>query len=242
MRTMSRGLAALVAVVAAATGTILVPSAAAEAATPEIVVSRDGVNFAPDMSTQLFDDLGKVVPGDAVSASLWLRNQSGTSALVRVAVDDLLISSPELATAMTLSSTLNGFTYASSLSSLSDCQVVVEAQTVPAGSTVRVDFEVLMSDATSGLTGQGENASLGFVVTAHEWAAGPFPDDNGCSTLAGGDPDDPDGGVPQLPFTGADVTTALAVAGGLIVLGALFAAARRRRRDDETQDHEHRNA
>ncbi|WP_157981700.1 LPXTG cell wall anchor domain-containing protein [Protaetiibacter intestinalis] len=208
----------------------------AQAATPEIVVSTDGVNFAPTTSVELFDDLALIVPGDSMSGQLWVRNQSGTSALVRVAVTDLVVPSPAFGAAVTLSSTMNGFTYASTLGSLSDCKVVVEPQTIAAGDTARVDFDVLMSSATSGSDAQGETASLGFIVTAHDWAAGPFPDDNGCTSLAtGGGGGNAGGTAPSLPYTGTEVLSATFVAIGLVGLGTLFAVLRRKRQDKETR-------
>jgi hypothetical protein len=213
----------------------LAPATPAAAATPEIVVSSDGSTFTPDLTANVFDDLALIVPGDAMASSVWVRNQSTASALVRVAVTDLVVPSPEFGAAVTLSSTMNGFTHIASLDSLSDCQVVVETQTVPAGVTVRIDFEVLMSSATSGADAQGQTASMGFVVTAHDWAAGPFPDANGCSSMPAGGPGG-GGGAPLLPWTGAgEVLSTVFVALALIGCGALFAVLRRRRDRDRTR-------
>lgn len=231
MRAAVRTLAALAALVVASAGLASLPASSAAAATPEIVVSSDGVNFSPVLAVNLFDDLGLIVPGDSQGASLWIRNQSSSTALMRVAVTDLVVPSPVFAAAITLSSSLNGFNYATTLSSVTNCQIVVREQTIPAGNTVRVDFEMLMSDGTTGADAQGETASLGFLVTAHEWAAGPFPDGDGCTQIVGDDD-----GAPALPDTGAQVTTALWVAAGLIGAGLLFGFLRRRRRDEDGRE------
>lgn len=227
---------ALVAALAVMAGAVL-PTAPAQAASPELVISTDGVNFAPAASVNLFDDLALIVPGDAMSAQLWVRNQSTTSALVRIAVTDLVIPSPEFGAAVTLTTTMNGFSYASSLGSLSNCQVIVQAQTIPAGGTVRVDLDVNMSSGTSGRDAQGETASLGFLVAGHDWAAGPFPDADGCATeSSGGSEGGSSGGAPKLPFTGAELGASAFVAVGLLAVGALFVLLRRRRRDEEIRE------
>lgn len=232
MRLFNRSIAAALVGVAS----VLMPLAApaASAAPPEILVSTDGFNFAPDSSVQLFDDLALIVPGDVMAAQLWVRNNSSTTALMRVAVDDLVVPSPAFGAAITLSSTLNGFSHASSLTGLSNCQVIVQPQSIPAGGTVRVDFEVLMNSATSGSDAQGETASLSFVVTAHEWAAGPLPEDDGCSPGAGGTGSEGSSSPSRLPWTGAEgVTVAFGSAVALLTAGILFVVVRRRRRDDE---------
>jgi hypothetical protein len=208
----------------------------ASAATPEIVVSADGSTFGAGVTTQLFDDLALIVPGDSMASSIWVRNQSTGTALVRVAVTDLVIPSPEFGSAVTLSSTMNGFTHISSLGSLQNCQVVVQAQSIPAGATVKVDFEVLMSSATSGSNAQGQTASLGFIVTAHDFAAGPFPDANGCAVSTGGGSGTGGASAPSLPWTGVgELLPTIFVALACIGLGALFAVLRRRRDRDQTQ-------
>ncbi|QNO36772.1 LPXTG cell wall anchor domain-containing protein [Protaetiibacter sp. SSC-01] len=233
---MIRRTIALIAAALVAVGVPLTQPQAAHAAPPEILVSTDGVNFAPSASVQLFDDIALIVPGDTTTGRLWIRNHSSTAALVRVAVNDLVVPSPEFGAAVTLSSTMNGFTYVSSFGALSNCQIVVQPQNLAAGQTLVVDAEVSMSSATSGQNAQGETASLSFVVTAHEWAAGPFADDNGCSAGASGGSTGGNGGsdAPKLPFTGAEVGQSLAVALAMLALGALFAVLRRRRRDEQT--------
>ncbi len=224
---------ALAAVALVALAVPLAVPQAAHAAPPEILVSTDGVSFAPDSSVQLFDDIARIVPGDVSTERLWIRNNSSTPALVRVAVDDLVVPSAQFGAAVTLSSTMNGFTFVSSMGALTDCQVVVQAQTIAAGSTMVVDFEAAMSSATSGRDAQGESAQLSFVVTAHEWAAGPFTTADGCSAGAAGGPG---AAAPALPFTGADVAQTALWAIAMLVVGALFAVLRRRRRDEQTHE------
>src|SRR5690606_7160579 len=116
----SRGLAVTGAVIAA-----LVVAAPASAATPQVLVSVDGTAFSSNLSTQLFDDLDLIVPGDSMSSSMWVRNDSPDTALVRVAITDLVIPSTQFGAAVTLSSTMNGFTHMASLGSLSNCAVIV---------------------------------------------------------------------------------------------------------------------
>jgi hypothetical protein len=216
-------------------GVLLAPVAPALAAPPEILVSTDGHSYLPAASVDLFDDLDLIVPGDTMDAQLWVRNNSSTAALVRVAVTDLVVPSPAFGSAVTLSSTINGASFVSPLGGLSNCQVVVQAQTVAAGATMRVDFEVSMDSATSGTTAQGQTAELAFLATAHDVAAGPFPGANGCSSAATG-PASGGTGSP-LAFTGGSAVLPTAfVALGFLLLGFLFSIARRRRRADERVD------
>jgi len=236
---MRRPLLRSVAVAVAAFAALAVATPAS-AATPEIVVSADGTTFGPGVATELFDDLALIVPGDSMASSVWVRNQSAGTALVRVAVTNLVIPSPEFGAAVTLSSTMNGFTHIASLGSLQNCQVVVQAQSIPAGGTAKVDFEVLMSSATSGSDAQGQTASMAFVVTAHDFAAGPFPDANGCSRGAAGTGGSGAGtggaGTPPLAWTGVgELLPTILVALACIGCGALFAVLRRRRDRDQTQ-------
>jgi LPXTG-motif cell wall-anchored protein len=230
MRRMVRAIIALAALALA--GVMILPAAPAHAAPPEILVSTDGVNFAPATAVDLFDDLDLIVPGDTMDAQLWIRNNSPTPALVRVAVTGLTVSSPVFGSAVTLSSTLNASSYASTISALTDCDVVVQTQTVGAGNTVRVDFEVSMASAASGLTGQGGTGSLGFIATAHDPAAGPFPTSDGCTAAAAPRP----GASGSLAWTGSEIMPTVFVAVALLGLGLLFTLLRRRRRDDHTQE------
>ncbi len=228
---MGRIVRAVIALAALALASVMIlPAAPAQAAPPEILLSTDGVTFVPVTSVDIFDDLDLLVPGDSTAGQLWVRNDSSTPALVRVAVNDLIVSSPAHRSVLTLSSTMNGVTFASSFASLSNCQVVVRAQTFAAGETRRVDLQVSMNSSASGSTAQGATADVGFIVTAHDSAAGAFPDANGCSSAAsGGSPG------PSLAFTGREVLPTVFVALGLLVVGAFFAVLRRRRLDDDTQ-------
>ena len=228
MRRIARAIIALAALALA--GPMILPAAPAHAAPPEILVSTDGVTFVPATSVDIFDDLDLIVPGNTTAGQLWVRNDSTTAALVRVAVTDLLVSSPAYGAALTLSSAMNGATFAATFATLSNCQVVVQAQTLAAGATTRVDLGVTMSSATNGRTAQGEAADIGFMVTAHDSAAGPFPDANGCSSAAAGPSPDP-----SLAVTGSEVLPTVFVAIGLLVVGVLFTMLRRRRLDDDTR-------
>ena len=229
---MRRAVRAIIALAALAlAGVMILPAAPAHAAAPEILVSTDGVNFMPATAVDLFDDLDLIVPGDTMDAQLWIQNNSSTPALVRVAITGLAVSSPVFGTAVTLSSTLNAASYESSIGALTNCQVVVQPQTVSAGDTVRVDFEVSMESATSGLTAQGGSGDLGFIATAHDPAAGPFPTTNGCTAAAAGS-----GARGSLAWTGSEIMPTIFVAVALLGLGLLFTLLRRRRRSDDTQE------
>jgi len=228
-----RWVAALALAAVLGTGAALTPTAGAQAASPELLVSTDGTHFSPALSTNLFDDIALIVPGDVIQSHLWVRNASSSTALFRVAVGDLVVPSPAFGAAVTLSSAVGSVGRAATLSSLNRCQVIVDPMNLQAGDTIRIDFELQMNPATSGSDAQAETAALGFLVTGHDIAAGQFPNDDGCTSFVTGDA----GSGGKLPFTGAgELTTALLVAVGLLGGGALLAFLRRRRRDDEVQE------
>ena len=212
--------------------TTLGAASPAQAAAPEILVSTDGVSFTPAASVNLFDDLDLIVPGDTMDAQLWIQNSSTTPAFVRVAVTGLTVSSPVFGAAVTLTSTWNATSHTSSIGALKNCQVIAPARIVAAGTTVRVDFAVTMDPATSGLNAQGGTATLAFMATAHDAAAGPFPTANGCLTTATGG----SGSSGSLAWTGVEIRNTVFVALALLGIGILLTALRRRRRDDRTQE------
>ena len=202
----------------------LATAAPANAAPPEVLVSSDGTNFAPNLTTGIFDGFGRLVPGDSIAASLWVKNESPDPGLVRVSVADLVVPSIEFGTGVILSSNDGQQLRTASLGELAVCSVIVPSASVPPGGVLRIDLSVRMLDV-SGLTAQGESADLGLRVAMRDGSAGPFPDASGClSAAAPGGPLAFTGVAPVLPTA----SFALALVGGGLVL-----VLRRRRREEE---------
>lgn len=228
--------AGAVAVTAAVAALLAVP--AAQAATPEILVSDDGVSFAPTLTDGLFDGLGLLVPGESISASLWVRNPSSTDGSLRLTIDDLVTPSQVFADNVTLTADSGNLTWSWSLADLEDCGAVVPTLAIGAGDTVRIDLTAALGDV-SGLDAQNESASVGLSVIVRD-AVNPFP--NEACAEAPVDPTDPDdgdgnnaggGSDGSLSGTGADIGPTLWVALALLAGGFVIVIARRRRRDED---------
>jgi LPXTG-motif cell wall-anchored protein len=213
---------------------ILVAAPSPASAATELLVSDDGVNFTTTFSGGLFDDAGVMVPEDVVTASFWVKNPTVDPASVRVSVQDLVVSSPVLATSLTLSTwdEGTGTTSTQQLDTLAECDVVVPGQTIAGGAIIRVDMTITMLSVTNQVA-QGQLGELNFLAAMRDAAAGPFPasacDDEGVLITSN---------LPaQLGHTGSDLPTDwLAAGGALLGFGILLVFARRRRnRDDELQ-------
>lgn len=227
--------AGAVAVMAAAAAFVAAPASAAE---PEILVSDDGVTFAPTLTDGLFDGLGLLVPGESISTSLWVRNPSSTDGSLRLTVEDLVTPSQAFADNVTLSADVGNFIWTWSLAELEACGTVVPTLAIGAGDTVRIDLTAALGDVT-GLDAQNESANVGISVMVRD-AVSPFP--NEPCLQAPVDPTDPDDGDGDnggggsdggLSGTGADVAATLWAAVILLAGGFLIVFARRRRRDED---------
>jgi LPXTG-motif cell wall-anchored protein len=229
-----RFLAAFATALGLAASMILVAAPSPASAATELLVSDDGVTFGTTFSGGLFDDVGVMVPEDTATASFWVKNPTVDPASMRVSVEQMVVSSPVLATSMMLTTwdEGTGLTNTSQLSTLAACDVVVPGQIIPGGAIVRVDMTITMLSVT-GHVAQGQLGVLNFLAAMRDSAAGPFPasacDDEGVLITSN---------LPaQLGHTGSDLPTGwLAAAGALLGFGILIVLARRRRnRDDEMQ-------
>lgn len=219
-------------VLAASLSLVAAPSPASAAT--ELLVSSDGVTFGTTLTDGLFDDIGILVPEDSETASFWVRNPTVDPASIRVSVADLVVSSPVLATSLTMETWDEGTgnTSTTQLDTLAVCDIVVPGQTLAGGATIRVEITITMLSVT-GHIAQGQLGELNFLAAMRDAAAGPFPtsacDDEGVLITSN---------LPsQIAHTGTDIPSDwLAVAGALVGFGILLVLARRRRRgDDETQ-------
>jgi LPXTG-motif cell wall-anchored protein len=235
-------------------------SASADAASPVVLVSTDGVNYQPSLAVDLFSDVGLLVPGDSATSELWIKNPLTTSATVRVNVGSVTSSSVELADNMQLSAvdTSNGGRVAATWSELATCDVMVKPVTIPGGAVLQIDLSLVMLNAPA-LVAQHQNGSLTADVQMRDAAAGSFPVsscDPGSSdprTFSPGaiDPGTTDPGTTTpgttqpaatqprkvLGYTGETFPTQLLMLGGILVgVGWFLVVARRRRKREEAQE------
>ena len=225
--------------VAAAVGLIASTASTvpAYAAGPEIQVSPDGVHFATTMTDGLFDGIGLLVPQDSETAPLWVKNPTTTPVAMRVSIGAISASDQIFSDNLELTTidSIAGVSRTNLLSDLAKCDVVVQSITVPAGSTVRVDFTIDMLDSTD-LVAQNDLASLEFLVGMRDAEAGAFPAsacDDVSVVVPGTDP--PTAGPKgPLAITGVDPTNWLILAGVIGGIGFLLLARRRRRESEES--------
>lgn len=210
---------------------VALPSTVATAATPEILVSDNGVDFAPELTAGLFDDLGLLVPEESVTASLWVRNTAATDASMRLSANDLISSSPIFTQYLSLSAVAGSQTWTWTFAELTACETVIPAMLIPAGETVRIDMVVTMGDA-QGQQAQDESVQLGFTVDARD-AVNPFPPE-ACADPGDGEPGEGEGDPDEsLSNTGANVFRLTLLSVGLFVIGLIVVLSRRRRDEQE---------
>ncbi len=232
-RPRTRGAAAVVAALAVMIlGIGAAPATAAPSAPPAILLSTDGVTFAPTVSTELFDSIGLLVPGDTQTASLWVKNDTARDAYLRLTISDLVVPLTEFTDAIVLTTTSGTITQTANLADLVVCSAVLRSAPIQAGNVVRIDLALGMDPGLTGQQAQDETGSIDFSVAMRDISFGPYPAADGC-VATGTEPTD----VPGLPYTGADIVPVLLVAAAALAGGfiAIIVARRRSRRDDEAQ-------
>lgn len=220
---LTRTAVSLVLAAVSAVALSVLPAVSAQAAPPEVLVSTDGTNFSPNLSSGVFDSLGLLIPGGTLTASLWVKNDSPDPGLVRVSVADLVVPSIEFGTGVILSSNDGSQLRTASLGELAVCSVIVPSVSVPPGGVLQINLAVRMLDV-DGLTAQGESGNLGLRVSMRDVAGGPFPTASGCPSFAA-----PGG---PLAFTGAQGILPVAVFALALVAGGLVLILRRRRNEE----------
>lgn len=196
-------------------------SPAAAAGSADILVSADGVTFAPSLDAGLFDSLGPLIPGGSVTASVWIKNATDSAAQLRMSARDVAHSSDAFARALQLSashSTVGSAPDAENgtraLGSVAECDVLVPSRPIAAGAVAKVSVTFELHDLT-GTVGQGDTASLNLLVAMRDAEAGPFAP-SACSdtgTLLASTA----GEFERLAATGTAGVGRLLLAGGFLV-------------------------
>ena len=222
--------------VASALLTGAVPSTATADEFGEMLVSVDGRTFAPEPEAGLFDRAALLVPGDAITSSLWVRNESPSPANLRVSLRELDTPSAEFARSVRLSVRDSGATMVQTLAEVERCDVLVRTTGIPVGGTVRVDFALEMGDFAGDST-QAQSASFSVVAAMSDAAAGELNaspcEDEGVIISSSS----PGAATPvTIAATGSRPPVALLVTGGAVLgLGMILVGASRRRRSIEAR-------
>lgn len=212
------------------------PQAAIAAGGEELMVSLDGSTFTAGNDLPIFTSMGRVVPGDRATESVWVRNDAATAGMLRVDMLDASTDDPELADGFTLDVQAPGLPR--SAVTVGDavgngpCTVVGDGLVLQPGQVVRLDLTAEVSSALAGQAG-----SLGTVsfrlrgVLTEAAAASPLEAGAACQVAL------PDFG--DLSGTGSSSPVLLVVIGIVAVVGGAFIALvahRRRRRRDESAE------
>jgi hypothetical protein len=231
------------AVATAATGSLLALVLLGGAATPaaaagnELLVSTDGVNFAPDSALPLFTSMGRVVPGDRSTEQVWLRNDSDVDAVLRVDLVDPSADDPALADAFSLSMAAPGGESSSPVTiadgvSNGECTVLGGGIALAPGASLRLELTASVGSALG-----GQHGTLGTVsfrlrgVLVETAAAGEVKPGGKCQ-----EPEQPvqppAPGPGRLPNTGSGSLLPLGrLAGVAILVGSVCCVLAWRRRE-----------
>jgi hypothetical protein len=215
-------------------------AAPASAAPGDILVSTDGITFTPTLSSPLFSGIGLIVPGDTVTASVWLKNNTATTNLLRVTAANIVVSSPAYAAALTLdgSSVPGAATTTATVAQLqSGCPAIIPMRQVLAGGVLKVTVALTFDSSVSGSQLQNETADLD--LKAAMWQDPTLVPANACddvgvplslTTLAF------EGPTSGMAFTGGgSADLPLAIAAALLGVGLFLVLARRRKRSREEE-------
>ena len=221
--------------------------------------SADGVHYATSLDANLFEGMGKLIPGHSQSATLWVKNPTAARAEVRLSAADVVTPSADFAASVSISTANSSdqVTRATPLSGLENCDVLVDSQSLAAGEAIEMTVTFSMADVSDQVA-QNATVSLNARVGMRDAAAGPFPtsacDDGG--VVIGADPDltaEPTATPTSSPtststststsvasaassgalaHTGLDAAAPLTIVGGLFIGGVLFFLMGRRRKVD----------
>lgn len=239
---MNRRTVHLIAGLVVAAAVVAVPQAAL-AASDSVQVSTDGTTYTATNVLPLFSNALRIVPGDAHTTAVWVRNDGPTAARLRIDLIAPQAESSALAAAVTLAATPSGrpaepVSFAEGIGN-GACTVLRNDQVLQPGQSVRLDVRAEMFAAIAGTTAASEELSFELgasLFDADTVTAQPV----GSSCLAAPAPPTSSGaGDGTLAHTGGAFPLAVAAWGtaGLIAGAVVFLGARRRRVvDDDSRE------
>ncbi|GAA2237425.1 hypothetical protein GCM10009851_23100 [Herbiconiux moechotypicola] len=203
-----------------------------------VEVSADGHTFTTSIDSPLFADLPVVVPGDSVSATLWVRNGGVQAGAVRFSASDGWSTSAAFADHLLVSASPSDPVVAPGaevpLGSVDECALLFAGPVLQPGESIPLLVTLAFAPTVGGRDGAGARAGLDFVAALRDPAdpASPTADCSG-GTVIPGIPDSGDGGsVPRADAIAATglVPIGAAMLGAIVLVAgiALFASGRRR--------------
>ena len=170
-------LGAVVALVAA--GLLGAPAAQASTGQP-VQFSADGIHWSDSYTGALFGGV-LLVPGGTVDRAFYVRNGASDPAKLRVTLYDVATTDTDLASAMSISTSMPGLPGAAvPVTDARPCATLSQGQVLAAGDGVRLDNVAALADL-NGTGGQARNVSFKLAISLSSTdAAAPAP--NSCPT------------------------------------------------------------
>lgn len=190
----------------------------ADASPDGTVVSLDGVRWGTSLSDGLFDGLGRLVPGDSVTRTLWVRNAAPVDGLLRISLREAISSSAALGSALRISAVDAPLDFRVAPGAVGECTQLLPDQILASGESVAVPITMEVMQL-SGLDGQDATASITLLGVLSDPAAGAFAP-TACprnGALIGGG-----AGHSDLASTGASTVPALLIMASALLGAGLF--------------------
>jgi hypothetical protein len=171
--------AAVAAAVMLIAGLAVAPAAQAASGAP-VQFSDDGIQWSNSYTRALFTGV-LLVPGGSVDRVFYVRNNSGQAAKLRVTLYGVATTDPDLAAAMSLSTSLPGRAGAAvPVTTARPCATLNQGQVLADGDSVRLDNVAALGNL-NGTGGQGRSVSFSLAITlSSTGSAAPVP--NSCPT------------------------------------------------------------
>ncbi len=162
---------------------LIAPAAHAAPATGNgrpVQFSDDGVTWSNNYTKALFGGV-LLVPGGSADRALYVRNNAGEPAIMRVTLFDVVTTDTALADAMTVATSMPGNPGAAvPVTDARPCVTLAEGQILAAGDSVKVDNVAALADL-NGTGGQARNVSFKLAISLSSTdSAAPAP--NSCPT------------------------------------------------------------
>lgn len=214
-----------------ATALILASAPVAAHADDQLGLSTDQTTWAPDLTTALFPDSVRWVPGDARTASFWVRNQAADPGALTITA-----TRAPAGEGVDVQARVAGGDWVPVTTS-----TTLAAGTVAPGATRRVDVRVVFDSAAGNAT-QARDFPASFRATLVQTGAGvPAPEDEATEDEAAqNEAAQNEAGqneaatTAELAGTGSDLNPRLILAAvGALGTGGLLLLASRRRHEEE---------
>lgn len=237
MRWLSTSAVGAAAAITLAAALVAGPATPASAAPGGLEYSSDGATWTTSAPASVFPSAYALVPGDAVSSTIWVRSARPGLVRLTAVLADVATSSPDAGVVFELEgadSTGRGLPRTAA-GSIRDCTELVPSRVLATGAVARITTTVSMPASVSGLDGQGESLDFELQLGLADLELPTAP--GGCPFDATVIPSLPNSGGSggTIAHTGVELLPqTLAIAGGATAAGLILIGLARRRRRTRT--------